>query len=123
MTAAATAKVFNLGQVEQDRLAREINDAHSEIEARHTDILDRAINLGLLLSEAKQQAGHGQWLEWIKDHCKLSARHTSRYLLIAEHRDRLLANKTRVSDLSMRGIIELITTPKGRGDGRKHSRK
>ncbi len=41
------------------------------------------INCGKLLNEAKSQVKHGDWLNWLRDHAKISPRTASNYMRIA----------------------------------------
>jgi hypothetical protein len=74
-------------------LAERINAAHFSVEEFFQGALKRAVHVGELLIEAKQQVKHGQWLPWLKQNCpKISDRTAQQYMQLA-------ANTTKIADL------------------------
>jgi Protein of unknown function (DUF3102) len=65
-----------------------------------------------MLLEKKEAMGHGEWLPWLTENFEGSERHAQRYIKLYSERDKLLANPTRVSDLSLRGALEEIAAPR-----------
>jgi hypothetical protein len=76
-------------------LAAEICSAHSEAISAQRRSLEKAIEAGERLIEAKAMLSHGEWLPWLKQNCPdVSDRTAQRYMHLAKHK-----NDT-VSDLS-----------------------
>ena len=63
---------------------------------------------GQVLIRAKAQVGHGHFSTWLAQHCDGSEREARRYMMLAHQWERLtaLANRPRVSDLSLREATE-----------------
>jgi len=59
---------------------------------------EHAIAAGKLLLEAKAVIGHGRWLPWLREHCRMSARTAQVYMQLA----RLAPDAQRVADLPLR---------------------
>jgi hypothetical protein len=92
---------------ELTNIPAEINRLHSEILDAAKTTIEKAIRIGKLLLEAKQNAGHGNWLAWIKDNISFDVRTAQRYIRVYEHRD-LLKNDN-VSHLS--AAYRLLNSP------------
>jgi hypothetical protein len=95
-------------QIDLDKLATTVRDAHLAVERADQNKLEQALRAGDALIAAKRGLGHGQWLSWLKKHCDLPERRAQRYMEIAAARDTLMSNPTRVSDLSLQGALRLI---------------
>jgi hypothetical protein len=96
-----------------DQLGAQIRAEHLAAEASAADAIAHAIEAGQLLLQAKDKVEHGEWLPWLTEHCERSERQAQRYMKIATRLPALLeANPTRASDLSIRGALALLTTPK-----------
>jgi hypothetical protein len=65
-----------------------------------------------MLAEKKAALGHGEWLPWLRGNFEGSERHAQRFMRLYSERDKLLANTTRVSDLSLSGAFKEIATPR-----------
>jgi hypothetical protein len=65
-------------------LAAEIQEADGRFRRSTEEAAAAAIEAGKLLLEAKELVGHGNWLPWLRDHCKLSGRTARRYMRLAE---------------------------------------
>jgi hypothetical protein len=83
---------------ELTNIPAEINRLHSEILAAARTTIQKAIRIGELLVEAKQNAGHGNWLPWIKADLEFSERTATNYMRVYENRDRL--KSANVADLT-----------------------
>jgi len=61
---------------------------------------------GDLLTQAKAQVPHGQWLPWLAEHCAIAERTAQAYMRVARSLDRLDdAKAQRVADLSFRNAL------------------
>lgn len=64
-------------------LADDIRALHRSIVRDAEQIARDAIEAGKLLIEAKQALEHGQWGQWLRENCDLSARTARRYMALA----------------------------------------
>ena len=60
--------------------------------------MDEAASCGNLLVQCKQIVGHGGWLKWIEEHCKMSANTAQRYMRLAGRKT--LSNTARAQYLA-----------------------
>ncbi len=74
--------------------------------------LHHAMAAGDILTEAKAQLRHGDWLPCLES-CNISERTAQRYVRLAKHRGVIEAKCDTVSDLGVRGALALIATPHG----------
>jgi hypothetical protein len=75
--------------------------------------LQHAIAAGELLIEAKAQLKHGEWLPWLRDKCRIPERTARMHMRLAANRALIEAQiGDGVADLSIRGAIALLATPK-----------
>jgi hypothetical protein len=89
-------------------LGEQVRAAYRQFKGRATAALEAAIYLGELLSEAKREAGHGNWLTWLQRNCPdLSERTARLYMQLHENRE-ALKTATGVADLTVRAAVELI---------------
>jgi hypothetical protein len=63
--------------------AEEINAEHERAYGKATEALEHARRAEELLLQAKKVLGHGQWLPWLKEHCRFSARTAQGYMRLA----------------------------------------
>jgi hypothetical protein len=89
-------------------VAVRVNALHAEIGGALRLSLQKAIEIGGLLTEAKRQAGHGAFGEWLSDNVAFTDRTARRYMALFENRERLLKSDT-VSDL--RSAYRLLSAP------------
>ena len=93
-----------------DKLASEINKEAKLAEQHAMQAVNHALNAGRLLTEAKEQCPHGQWLPWMAENFEGSARTAQGYMRLFEHRD-ALANPQRVAHLSVREALKMLAEP------------
>lgn len=93
-----------------DKLASEINKEAKLAEQHAMQAVSHALNAGRLLTEAKEQCPHGQWLPWMAKNFEGSARTAQGYMRLFEHRD-VLANTQRVAHLSVRDALKMLAEP------------
>jgi hypothetical protein len=67
-------------------LAADIRAAHDAATSAARTAVERAIDAGVALLEAKTLLPHGGWLPWLKEHCGLSARVAQNYMRLARHK-------------------------------------
>lgn len=73
-------------------LADRINAAHEEAFRHAKAAILRAIDVGDLLTQAKAQVKHGEWIPWVEANCRFGVRQAQKYLRAYEHRESLTAN-------------------------------
>jgi hypothetical protein len=94
-------------------LAARIRTEHEACTASMKRGLQHAIAAGEMLIEAKAQLKHGEWLPWLRDHCCIPERTARLYMRLAANRAQIEAQiGNAVADLSIRGAIALIATPR-----------
>lgn len=79
-------------------VAVRVNALHGEIDGALRLSLQKAIEIGGLLTEAKRQTGHGAFGEWLSDNVAFTSRTARRYMALHENQERLLKADS-VSDL------------------------
>jgi hypothetical protein len=92
-------------------LAHRIKAEHEAVGHAMKRGLGHAIAAGEMLIEAKSRLAHGQWLPWL-DSCGVSERLAQRYIRLARNRAVIEANPTPVSDLGIRGALDLLSVPR-----------
>jgi hypothetical protein len=89
-------------------LAAKINTEHAAVEASARAGLAHAKAAGEMLAAAKRQIGHGRWLAWVKEHCRVSERTCRAYMQIADRWEELTAKRQHAADLSIRDGLRLL---------------
>jgi hypothetical protein len=79
-------------------VAVRVNALHDEIGGVLRLSLQKAIEIGGLLAEAKRQTGHGAFGDWLSENVAFTDRTARRYMALFENRERLLRSDN-VSDL------------------------
>lgn len=83
----------------------EVREEHEAAQHDFETAVERCINCGEMLMQAKKLVGHGNWISWL-DGTAVSERQAQRYMQIAR-------NPSRVSDLeSQRAALAEIAQPK-----------
>jgi hypothetical protein len=90
-------------------LASAINEAHLRVEESARAGAEHARHAGELLLQAKEQVGHGNWLPWVKAHCRFSERTAREYMRVARQWPVIDGNRQRAADLSVREAIRLLS--------------
>jgi len=96
----------------EDALTARIKAKYREVETLAQSTVMAGIELGGMLTEKKKSLPHGAWGGWLKEHFDGSERHAQRFMKLYSEREELLADPTRVSDLSLRGAFKEIVSPK-----------
>lgn len=92
-------------------IANTVNAEHNELESMLKSSMARAVNIGRLLTEAKQLAGHGNWGAWLKNNCQFSERTAQNYMRVFASYPELSKSAT-VADLTYKQALGLLTEPK-----------
>jgi hypothetical protein len=100
-------------------LAETVQAEHIAVIHAARGMVEHAIKAGEALQAAKAQIGRGKWGGWLRKHCDLQERTAQRYMGLAGAKELLQANPTRVSDLSLRGALQLIAQKKTTQDPRQ----
>jgi hypothetical protein len=83
-------------------LAAEIRNAHGGVRKALKTAAECAVEAGRALIEAKSLLKHGEWLPWLKTHCRLPERTAQLYMHVAEVTDQLGPKSATVADLGLR---------------------
>lgn len=92
-------------------IADAANAEHTKIEDSLREGLTRAVSVGNLLNEAKKLVQHGEWRQWIADHCQFSERTAQNYMRISARYPELAKSAT-VADLTYREAVAMLAEPK-----------
>jgi hypothetical protein len=68
-----------------DELADRIHAEHEASVAALRRGVEHAVAAGHLLLEAKAQLKHGEWLPWLREHCRVPVRTCQLYMDVAKH--------------------------------------
>jgi hypothetical protein len=100
-------------------LAKEINAKLASMLSSARTTLQRAIEVGELLNEAKGRVGHGNFEAWVADHCQLSYRSARRYMKLATDREKIeqQTKVANVASLNVAGAQRLLSPPKSAASG------
>jgi Protein of unknown function (DUF3102) len=91
-------------------IAEQVNAAHREAQEFLHKGLNRAIDAGNLLLEAKARLKHGEWLPWLDANVECSARTAQAYMRVARYAEELDKNAD-LSHLSLVGALKMLTAP------------
>ncbi len=89
-----------------DALAAEIRRHAEQAEADYMSAVAHAIRAGELLSEAKSQVGHGEWLPWLAEHFARTPQTAASYMRMADRRDEI------ENASSIRGALVQLKAPR-----------
>jgi hypothetical protein len=93
-----------------DELAQRIKEEHSNVASALQQGFMHAGAAGDLLIQAKGKVGHGKWLPWLRDECKISMRTASLYMRLAKNRGGIESQiGNAVADLTLRGAMKLLS--------------
>ena len=108
---AVTTVILAPGQDTPAELGARIRMRVTMAESHAKKALEYALEIGALLNEAKPQLKHGEWLDWLQDHCDLAPRTASAYMRLSKAYPALPeANRQRVTDLPVREALKAIST-------------
>ena len=115
-----------LAKMKPPELAKAINEKAAQMAACARTTVQRAMEIGDLLIEAKKRVGHGKFEKWRNDHCQLSPATARRCMELAEQRPELekqLSTKTlNLSDLNLTAARRLLAPPKPPSEDGKEKR-
>jgi Protein of unknown function (DUF3102) len=101
------------------KLAREINRLHNEITEAAQTSLQRSIEIGDMLKDAKKNVAHGEWEGWLAKNCPDISDRTARLYMrfakkenVAKLEKAAEENGNGVADLSVRGAAKLLAQPR-----------
>ena len=92
-------------------LASSINDEHVKAQKHWEKAVEHAVKVGELLTHAKSQVEHGEWLPWLEANCAFSKRMAQNYVRLAKELPKLDTEKAqRVSHLNLRDAVRSIAS-------------
>lgn len=93
-------------------LAAQINQEHDACEQAYRSGLEHARKAGNLLNQVKAQVksqfGHGRWLPWLAENCRVAERTAQAYMRIDREWARLAESAT-IAELSFRDALTLLS--------------
>lgn len=96
-------------QIAQSK-AKQVNDLHLEIMAIGKTMIDKAIEIGGILSEIKGELKHGEWMPWVKDNLPFGIGQAQRYMKAYRYRDQLNAS----SETHLTAAMKALAEPRGK---------
>lgn len=87
-------------------LARGINQAHDAAIEAHKSAIEHARRCGELLIRAKAECGHGHFLSWLRENCRVGERQARNYMRVAENWERLKSEAS--ADLTISSALKLL---------------
>jgi len=96
------------------KLAQQINQEHSKVQAAAESALNHAFKVGELLSEAKDHTGHGGWLQWVADNLSFGDRMARKYMQLSRHRNEIETDRNCNADLGIDRAIHLLPGKTGK---------
>ena len=91
-----------------NRLAKEINDAHIQVNESFKYTLKHAIYAGEKLIRAKNKCGHGNWLRWREEKIAHGTRTSQVYMNLAINKQLILTNTQKTAHLTIDAALRLI---------------
>jgi phage N-6-adenine-methyltransferase len=89
-------------------LAERINALHGQALAAARTSIERAIECGRLLIQAKSEVGHGGWISWIRSNLSFGERQAQKYVRLAQNTDALPDTNSN-SHLTIDGALKLLS--------------
>jgi Protein of unknown function (DUF3102) len=90
-------------------LAEKVRNADMRVRLSMSHALDAALDAGDALIAARLLVAHGGWADWLGKHCDVSMRMANNYIRLAENRALIDADRKRVSEMSIRAALKLLT--------------
>lgn len=90
-------------------LAEKVRNADTRARLSMSHALNAALDAGDALIAARRLVAHGGWADWLDQHCGVSVRMANNYIRLAENRTLIDANQKRVSEMSIRAALKLLT--------------
>jgi hypothetical protein len=83
-------------------LAREINQAHKDVQQHLTDAVSRALDAGRYLIQAQEEVGHGKWMRWVGKNVRFADRTARLYMRLVYLLDEMPDIKDQLGEASLR---------------------
>lgn len=77
-------------KIELLELEEKINELHKELNGLFAQSIDKAIEIGKLLTEKKDELQHGEFIPWIKKNLVFTDRTARNYMRIYDNKDKVL---------------------------------
>ena len=85
----------------------EIRRLHSEIVEAGRTMIDKAIQIGELLTEEKSKLEHGEWLTWLEEHIPFTRATAANYIRLYDRQDEFKCK----TDLHLGAAYRLLALP------------
>jgi mannose/cellobiose epimerase-like protein (N-acyl-D-glucosamine 2-epimerase family) len=104
---------LNSGPTGLTELAAKIKTLHAEVVEAGRTAVQKAMEAGVALLEAKKQVGHGAWLRWLKDNCELSERTAEIYMTVARNKPAVDAIIAAAANMTLVQVLRAIKPASG----------
>ena len=85
-----------------------IKETHRELTSAVSKGVEKALQLGALLQEARAQVPHGQWTAWVEHNFEFTIRTAQAYMSLAARLKRDPSKAQRVALLPLREALEFL---------------
>jgi hypothetical protein len=112
---APTLAPIALAEMKVPDIAKAINERMSAMISSFRTSVQRAIEIGELLVEAKKRVGHGKFEKWLTTNTTLPYRSAARYMKFANSRPEIetqLGKSANLADLNLTTAQRLLAPPK-----------
>lgn len=92
-------------------LAVQINAEHGNALRAAGTAIEHAIRVGELLTEAKNNVRHGEWLSWVTGNLSFKERQARKYIQIFDGKAAIESNRTCNADLGIDSALKLLASP------------
>jgi hypothetical protein len=92
-----------------DQLAEKAKEAHSAAQKFAATAVERALEAGRALLEARDLCPHGTWTPWLKKHFEREVTSARRYMKAAKRWHILAATCPNAAQLPLREVIKLLS--------------
>lgn len=99
----------NYKQASLNALAKQIRDLLQAIQDHESNALDRGLEVGSVLREARSRVPAGNWKHWLQTNCTLGVSTAFLYIQLAEHRSKIEAARAQRGHMSLRAARRLIS--------------
>ncbi|NJO20623.1 MAG: DUF3102 domain-containing protein [Spirulinaceae cyanobacterium RM2_2_10] len=106
------------------QVAQEINQHHGDGKRHLYNAILSFKQAGEKLIQVKASLLHGEWGDWLAEHCPdISERTARNYMRLAENWQQIEQNGNGVADLSLRKALDLLKAAKALSDGAEEERE
>jgi len=95
--------------IELQEIASEIRSENDKIVCHARNMLESALRVGELLTQAKSLVRHGEWTQWIEENCRISSRQAQKYMQLYEGREQLAGKTASEGGFNLNQTLKLLS--------------